>query len=362
MKPFTPPPLPLSGLRWEKFVHLIGPANAEVARFDGLLQSLPNPGVLLSPMETNEAVLSSRIEGTQATLDEVLEYEADPTAKTERGDDIRLILNYRQAMRHSVQSMKEVSLSGRLVKEAHAILLEDVRGHGRDRGNFRKHQVHIGKLGKPIEEASYVPPPPQEIPELFANLEKYIHTEEKDALVQLGIVHAQFEMIHPFADGNGRVGRMIMPLFLLFKGVLTSPMFYLSGYFESHRDQYYAGLQSISRTGDWEGWIGYFLNAVVEQSRENIRKARDIHVLYDAKKERIRSITHSQYSVQALDFLFSFPVFNSVDFVKNSGIPRATALRMLKLLTTKGVIEEVRKGTRGKPSIFIFPKLLAIVK
>lgn len=139
-------------------------------------------------------------------------------------------------------------------------------------------------------------------------------------------------------------------------------MFYLSGYFESHRDQYYAGLQSISRDGDWEGWISYFLNAVVEQSRENIRKARDIHALYDAKKERIRSITHSQYSVQALDFLFSFPVFNSADFVKNSGIPRATALRILKLLATKGVIEEVRKGTRGKPSIFIFPKLLAIVK
>jgi len=331
--PFIPAELPVEKLNWERFVHLIGPAHDEVARFDGLLQSLPNPEVLLSPMETNEAILSSRIEGTQATLDEVLEYEADPTNETEKIEDIHLILNYRKAMRFATKRMNKVSLSGRLIKEAHAMLLENVRGENRDLGNFRMHQVHIGKPGRPIEEASYVPPPPQKIAPLMSNLEKYIHEEEKDTLVQLAIVHAQFEMIHPFADGNGRVGRMIMPLFLLFKNVLSSPMFYISGYFESHRDEYYGGLQGISESGDWEGWICYFLDAVVKQSRENIRKAKDIHTLYNAKKERIRSVTHSQYSVQALDFLFISPVFNSADFVKNSGIPRATALRMLKLLS-----------------------------
>jgi Fic family protein len=183
IKPFIPVSLPLSHLRWENFVHLIGPANAEVARFDGSLQSLPNPQVLLSPLETNEAVLSSKIEGTQATLEEVLRFEADPKAPTQKGTDIDLILNYRGAMRHCIQRMREVSLSGRLIREAHQILLENVRGHNADRGHFRKNQVHIGRPGRPVEEATYVPPPPQNIASLFSNFELYIHSEEKDKLV-----------------------------------------------------------------------------------------------------------------------------------------------------------------------------------
>lgn len=340
---------------------MIGPANAEVARFDGLLQSLPNPQVLLSPLETNEAVLSSKIEGTEASLEDVLRFEAEPESETKKGGDIDLILNYRKAMRHSIRRMGEISLSGRLIKEAHAILLENVRGHNADRGNFRKLQVHIGRPGRPIEEAFYVPPPPQEVDDHFSNLEKYIHGSEKDMLVQLSIIHAQFELIHPFADGNGRVGRMLMPLFLFYKGVLSSPMFYISEYFESHRREYYDGLLGISQHNDWEGWISYFLRAVIEQSKINIQKARDIHRLYDVKKERIRSLTHSQFTIQALDFLFKNPIFNSTDFVAASRIPRATALRILKQLQKGGVIDLVRKGVRAKPALFVFPKLLAVV-
>lgn len=341
-------------------MHLIGKANAEVARFDGLLQGMPNPAVLLSPLSMQEAVLSSRIEGTQATLQEVLEFEADPTQKNKKYDDIQEVLNYRRAMGYAVKEMKKIPLSTRLIRGIHSILLDSVRGENKDRGNFRKIQVHVGKTNK-IEEATYVPPTAQLVPECMSNLEKYFHIEEKDTLVQLAIIHAQFEIIHPFLDGNGRVGRIMMPLFLYHKGVLSSPMFYLSEYFESHRENYYQKLLNVSQNNDWEGWIEYFLGAVVEQSKINIQKAKAIHKLYDDKKNKIVDITHSQFAIKTLDFLFCYPVFTSSQFVKESKIPSRSAARILNELKDGGVIKTVEKGTGKKPATYAFVKLLAVV-
>jgi Fic family protein len=360
MKPFIPHKLPLEKLNWEKFVHLIGKANAEVARFDGLLQSMPNPAVLLSPLSTQEAVLSSRIEGTQATIQEVLEFEADPKQKTKKYDDIQEVLNYRRAMGYAVKEMKHIPLSSRLVKGIHAILLSSVRGENKDRGNFRKIQVHIGKSNK-IEEATYIPPAPQNVPEFMSNLEKYFHYDEKDALTQLAIIHAQFEIIHPFMDGNGRVGRILMPIFLYDKGILSSPMFYLSAYFESHRTEYYKRLLNISKENNWESWIDYFLNAVTEQSKINIEKAKAIHKLYDDKKNKIVELTHSQFAIKALDFLFCYPVFTSSQFIKDSKIPARSAARILNELKSGGVLKVLERGAGKKPGIFAFSKLLVIV-
>jgi Fic family protein len=360
MKPYKPKQLPLEKINWEKFVHLIGGANAEVARFDGLLQSMPNPAVLLSPLTTQEAVLSSKIEGTKATLQEVLEYEAQPKKETEKYHDIQEILNYRRATSHAVKNMDKLSLSVRLIKEVHNILLDSVRGQSKDRGNFRRVQVHIGKSNK-IEEATYIPPSAQNLPELMSNLEKYIHSGEKDALVQLAIVHAQFEMIHPFMDGNGRVGRIIMPLFLYHKKVLTSPMFYLSAYFEAHREEYYKRLLYVSKENDWEAWIEYFLEGVMVQSRKNIEKAKAIHSLYDVKKDRISELTRSRYSIKALDYLFCFPIFTSTQFIKDSGIPRRTAIRIMNELSRGQVTKVIAKGSGKSPSTYIFPKLIKIV-
>ncbi len=360
MKPYVPNKLPLEKINWEKFVHLIGSANAETARFDGLLQSMLNPAVLLSPLTTQEAVLSSKIEGTKATLQEVLEYEAQPEKETEKYHDIQEILNYRRATSHAIENMNKLSLSTRLIKEVHSILLDSVRGQGHDRGNFRKLQVHIGKSHN-IEEATYVPPIASEVPEFMSNLEKYIHSEEKDYLVQLAIVHAQFEMIHPFMDGNGRVGRIIMPLFLYHKKILSSPMFYLSAYFEAHREEYYKRLLYVSKENDWESWIEYFLNAIIAQSRINIDKARAIHKLYDAKKERIVNLTHSQYATKTLDYLFCSPVFTSSQFYQRSGVSAKTAPRILKVLKDGGVLKVISKGKGRKPTTYTFPKLLNIV-
>ena len=360
MKPFKPKLLPPERLNWEKFVNLVGKANAEVARFDGLLQSMPNPAVLLSPLTTQEAVLSSKIEGTRATLQEVLEFEADPLKETEKYNDIKEILNYREAMNYAVREIEKVSFTSRLIRNIHNILLNSVRGQNKDQGNFRRIQVHIGKSNK-IEEASYVPPICGDIPDLMNNLQKYAHYEEKDALVQLAIIHAQFEIIHPFMDGNGRVGRILMPIFLYFKKVLSSPMFYLSAYFEMNREEYYKRLLNVSQNGDWDGWIIYFLNAVAEQSRKNIEKAKAIHKLYDFKKGRIDELTHSRFGFKTLDFIFSYPVFTSTQFIKLSKISKNTAMRILSELEKGGVLKVIERGSGKRPTTYAFIKLLSIV-
>lgn len=352
INPFTPCKLPLEHLDWMRFVHLIGKANAEVARFDGLLRSLPNPVVLLSPMETNEAVLSSRIEGTKATLEEVYRFEASPKELEEKRDDIQEVLNYRTAMRFTIQEMGKIPFSTRLLKDAHRILLEGVRGRNKDPGNFRSGQVQVG---------NYYPPAAGDVPRYMSDLDKYMHYDEKDSLVQLAIVHAQFEIIHPFWDGNGRTGRILLPLFLCHKKVLSSPMFYLSAYFEMRRDEYYDRLLAISQKNDWEGWIIYFLEAVIEQSKKNIEKAQAIHALYDRKKERIVELTHSQFAIRALDFLFSNPYFTGAQFLKESRIPKTSVSRMLSLLSKGEVIRLITQASGRHPSLYIFPKLLSII-
>lgn len=357
-KNYTPKNLPLQSIKWEFFVHLIGKANAEIGRFDALLQNIPNPNILLSPLTTNEAVLSSRIEGTQATLKEVLEFEANPQKKTKKYDDIQEVINYRKALKTAIVEVDKLSLSTRVIKKAHEILLQGVRGENKDRGNFRRGQVFIGKLGASIEQATYIPPSAEKIADLMSNLEKYINAEEKDLLVQLAIVHAQFEMIHPFMDGNGRIGRMIMPLFLYFKKAIIYPSFYLSEYLESHRDEYYKALLDISQNDNWEGWIAFFLQAVIEQSRKNITKAKEIMKLYEQKKERVSELTKSQYSIKIIDTLFMMPIFKSNVFIRISKIPQASAMRYIRILEQNNVISSDQKE---RYKTYFFNKLLKIV-
>jgi Fic family protein len=359
--PFVPDTLPLASIDWVRFISLIGQANAEIARYDGILQSIPNPKVLLSPLTTNEAVLSSKIEGTQASLEEVLAFEASPDIKNEKYHDIQEILNYRSAMNHAVKWIDKKPITLNLIKEIHGILLDSVRGKDKARGEFRKGQNYIGKPGSKIEDAMYIPPDPLLLMDHLYNFEKYIHYDEKDRLVQLAIIHAQFEIIHPFLDGNGRLGRILMPLFLFEKKVLQSPMFYISEYFEKNRSEYYAHLRAISDERDWNSWIEFFLKAVVEQAKINSAKAREILNLYELKKEKVVEATHSEYSIKTLDTLFKKPVFTTADFVKISGIPLATAKRILSKLKEKKIISSIEAGSGRKGELFIFNKLLKIV-
>lgn len=357
-KAFKPHKLPLENLDWIKFVRYIGSANRAIAKFDGFLQGIPNARVLLSPLITKEAVLSSRIEGTQATLEDVLAFEANPQKRTDKYKDIQEIINYREAMTMAVDKLNELPLSGRLIKEIHKVLLAGARGHGKNPGNFRTGSVFIGNQDIGIEGASYIPPEPQEIADYFTDFEKYIHYDEKDFLVQLAIVHAQFEIIHPFWDGNGRTGRILMPLFLYYKKVLSSPMFYLSEYFELNRDAYYDNLQNISKNNDWESWISFFLVAVEKQSIKNIEKVKEILNLYNELKEKVVDIPTPKNAIKVLDFLFSMPFFDSRDFVKQTGIKKDSMFRILRFLSGKKIISDDKKQ-RNKA--YFFDRLIGII-
>jgi Fic family protein len=362
MKPYIPELLPLKSLNWVDFIHLIGQANRQLAHYDGILRGIPNPAVFLSPLTTQEAVLSSRIEGTQATLEEVLEYEALPKKDAPRQQDILEILNYRNALDYAVGYLQKKPLSINLVREIHSILLDSVRGKNKARGQFRTTQNYIGRPGTPIEQASYIPPPPEKVMELLSNLEKYINSEEKDPLVQLAIVHAQFESIHPFLDGNGRVGRILIPLFLMEKKLLGSPVFYISAYLEAHRDTYYDRLSAITKENTWEEWITFFLSAVVEQARSNAEKAVGILKLYNDMKEKIAEITHSQYAIRVLDILFQRPYFSGADFVKRLAVPKTSAVRILNQLEGSGILAVLQEGSGKRTSLMQFTRLTEILK
>lgn len=342
-----PPPQ----LDWQKLIPLLGPANASLARYDGLLEGIPNPAVLLSPLSSQEAVLSSRIEGTQATLAEVLEFEADAEASTlpqERRDDIREVQNYRQAMRQAVELLDT--------------LLSGVRGNDKAPGEFRKIPNWIGPRGCTIEDARFVPISADKLDAAMGSWESFIHAEFPDRLVRLAIVHAEFESLHPFLDGNGRIGRMVLPLFLWQAGILRMPYFYLSAYFEANKDSYVERLLAISRDGDWTGWCRYFLEAVQAQAIQNQERATQILALYESLKPAVQEATHSQYAVAALDWIFSTPTFRATDFEKHAGIPVPTAKRILRLLENAEILAVIREASGRRPRVLCLEQLLAVAE
>jgi len=274
---------------------------------------VPNAEVLLSPLTTQEAVLSSRIEGTQATLGEVLKFEAgEEPEHPSRRLDIHEIINYRQALKTAEEKLKTKPFNLNLLLELHSILLDSVRGRDKGRGQFRTIQNWIGAPGSTIDTAAYVPPEPTRFLDLLDNWEKYYHMERPDPLVQLAMVHAQFEIIHPFVDGNGRLGRILIPLFLHEKGILGRPIYYLSEYLDAHRTEYIEHLRALDKQdGAWNRWIEFFLVALTEQAKLNAAKARKMIDLYEEKKAKVINLTRSQYAVPLLDALFEKPVLRS---------------------------------------------------
>ncbi len=358
MEPYVPRQLPLQDLDYRRLIGKIGPANAALARYDGLLQSVINPGVMLSPLTNREAVLSSKIEGTQATVDEVLEFEAGLDFEGEKAKDIQEVVNYRRTLVLASEQLAERPITLSLVRQMHAVLMDSVRGAGKTPGEFRRDQNWIGPVGCTIEQATFVPPSPLQLLDHLQAWESYIVSNDFDLLVQVAVVHAQFELIHPFKDGNGRIGRLFIPLFLYQKRALGSPMFYLSEYLEEHRELYYARLQGISRDGDWTGWVEFFLEAITAQARANTERVREIQALYERMKQQITALTRSQYAITVLDTLFHKPVFQSSDFVQRSGIPKQTALPFLRALRDAGVLHTLREASGSRSTIFAFRELV----
>ena len=362
MIPFVPRPLPRDDLDWGELVPLIARANRAIARYDGIVQGLVNPSVLLSPLAAREAVLSSMIEGTQTTLEELLEFEADPRQDAgPRYDDIREVMSYRLAMSAAVEELVKRPLSLTLLLRSHSILMDSVRGRDKRRGEFRREQNWIGPPNTPLENATYVPPPYAALAGLLDNFERYLHADERDRLVQVALVHGQFELIHPFLDGNGRVGRMLIPLFLFAAQVISTPAFYMSAYLEAHRDEYYDRLRRLSRADDVQGWVGFFLGAMIAQAEEDSEKARRILVIYDQMKARVAELTRSQFAIRALDILFDHPIFSTPQFVARSGVPKGSAVRILSALASGGILRVIRPGLKRRPAIYAFSDLLEVV-
>lgn len=364
MKPYIPDKLPLENINWAQHIPALGQAHAAIGRYDGILQSIVNPNLLLSPLTTNEAVLSSRIEESQATLEDVLEYDADPTEILEERKyaDIMEVVNYRKAIAYATEKLNTHPLTLNVIKDIHGILLDSVRGRNKNPGEFRRIQNYIGTPGASIEQATFVPPSPELVMPSLDNWEKYIHYDEKDVLVQLAVVKAQFEIIHPFLDGNGRIGRLLIPLFLYAKNKLSSPMFYLSAYLESNRDTYYQKLRAVSEKKDWDGWISFFLEAVIEQAEDNISKAKAIHALYEKMKKQIPEITNSQFAISATDALFAAPNLTTASFIKKSEIPKASAIRIIGKLRENGILIKIRKSRGRRSAWYSFEELVEIIK
>ncbi len=317
---------PPKNLDWERLQLLIGPAHSALGEFKGLLDVMPNPHTLLVPLTVQEAVLTNRIEGTEVTLGEVLKYEAEGNRVGEKVSEIKEVLNYRNAVLHTVNRMDELPLCGRLLKEAHAILMEGVRGTNKDPGNYKRIPNFIGAPGCTKETAKFIPMTPDKLEDGMTKWEKFLNSNGRwDMLVQLAIAHAEFEALHPFLDGNGRIGRMLVPLFLLERKILNSPDFYISEYLEAKREVYYDHLLAVSQDDDWTGWCAFFLKALTAQARENTRKARSIMELYEKRKSWISKKTSSRYAIQTLDFIFAQPVFSISDIAKGLKISRTTA-------------------------------------
>lgn len=360
MKPFEPEPLPPAEIDWMPLLPLLGKANRAIATFDGLLYGIPNPDVLLSPLTTQEAVLSSKIEGTQADFEDVLLFEAgEEPEEPARKEDVREILNYRKALNLSVSLMKERPFCLATLLKLHEVLLDSVRGYNKARGRIRTTQNWIGPQGCTLEEASFVPPSPLGLQDHLNLWEAYWHAEEQDILAQLAVIHAQFEILHPFLDGNGRVGRMVIPLFLYERGVLSRPCFYLSAYFEENRDDYIAHLRALGSLGSWGGWCAFFLKGIVKQAEENTRKAKAIHDLYEDLKKRVLDLTHSQYAIPLLDYTFQRPIFRSNEVAKLEHMPSSPMVStLLKTLREHGILKTLRKGAGRRPHILALHELI----
>jgi len=365
MEPFIPSRLPLdmSHWNWETLTNKVSLASASLAYYNGILQSMINPAIFLSPLETKEAIFSSRIEGTVTTLDEVLKFEADLKPENEsKQKDIIEVLNYRVATRYAKEWLdRSLPFTLPMVCSIQKDLISGVRGKDKKPGEIRKEQVWIGPQKCKIEDATYVPPEPLVLRDYLDNLFAFIETDKPETMIQTAILHAQFEIIHPFMDGNGRTGRILIPLFLWYKKRLTSPMFYISEYLDENRDEYVGNLLSISQNNEWEKWILFFLDAIEVQARKNAEKANQVLSLYNQMKDLVATITNSPFGIKILDTLFSMPIFRSTDFRKISGLNQQTTFRIITRFKKEGILTTIKEPAGRSPEILLFEKLYNLI-
>ncbi|MFW6110264.1 MAG: Fic family protein [Patescibacteria group bacterium] len=353
MNPHKPNKLPVE-LDFSKFARSLSNAQYSLGRLDGLQKTLLNPNLLLAPLTTKEAAVSSKIEGTQSTVSDIFLYEAGE--KTEHRDIIEVV-NYKRAVLYAIEQLKKKPLNLNLIKDLHRILLENARRHGTP-GEFRKEQVWIGERDAPIEEATYLPPRWETIPEHMSNLEKYVNSQKEDVLVQAALAHYQFEAIHPFYDGNGRIGRLLIPLILYSQEKISQPILYMSGYFEKNRNKYTEALHNVDETDDYESWISFFMEATAIQAEETQKLIENILSLHQVTMQEFEN-SKSPYIPRLIDFLFKKPIFRTSDVVDEIGAHRSTVTRLLDKLIERNTLDELKIG--GRKRVFAFRNLLRIL-
>lgn len=326
---------------------LLSKADVGLGRLDGVVKVIPDPDFFVAMYVRREAVLSSQIEGTQSTLEDLLEVELEPKSR-ERYGDVGDIINYVAAMRYGLQRLDELPLSLRLIREIHAELLQDGRGAHATPGEFRTSQNWIGPPGASLQRATFVPPPASDMKQALSDFEEYLHAEAGGSqLVQIGLAHAQFETIHPFLDGNGRVGRLLITFLLVRAGILRRPLLYLSYYFKLHRTEYYDRLTAVRRRGDWEGWLRFFLQGVAVTAEEAGDTAERIFALRERHRALVMEETGTN-GLKLLSTLFQRPLVNVNLVAADVDVTFPTANRLVAKFEELGILEEVTGQRRSR--------------
>ncbi|HEX9734353.1 MAG TPA: Fic family protein, partial [Thermoanaerobaculia bacterium] len=355
---FVPDPLP-PPIQWSaELAARLSEADRAIGRLAGEGRRLPNPHLLIRPFVRREAVLSSRIEGTQATLGELLAAEAG--AAVERSpEDLREVGNYVVALEHGVQRLHDLPLSLRLVRELHEVLMRGVRGDAATPGEFRRSQNWIGSPGGTPADATYVPPPADRLLECLGPWETFLHDVSLPALVHAALVHSQFEAIHPFLDGNGRVGRLLITLLLVERGVLPTPLLFLSAFFEATREEYYARLLAVTEKGEWDEWLAYFLTGVAQQAMDALDRIRRIDDLLARWREPLAKAP-SRLPEQALELFTENPYWTVTKLAERLGVAFTTAQRTIDRLASEGIVELVSETRRNR--VYRAPAILEILE
>lgn len=358
---FVPPPLPPEPpVRMGKLYRLLEEASRAIGRLDGVTSILPDTPLFLYMYIRKEALLSSQIEGTQSSLSDLLLFETEEAPGVPL-DDVQEVSNYVAAMNHGLARIREgFPISLRLMREIHEILLATGRGSAKQPGEFRRSQNWIG--GTRPGNAVFVPPPPEQVPDLMSDLERFIHadTPEIPALIKAGLVHVQFETIHPFLDGNGRLGRLLITFLLCAQGILKEPILYLSLYFKTHRRHYYDLLQQVRERGDWEAWLAFFMEGIAETSVQAADAAREILNLFDADRDRIEGLGRPAASaLRVHQLLQQKPIIAIPDAAQRLGISAPTIAKSVHHLERLGILREITGRQRRR--LFAYDGYLQIL-
>lgn len=345
---FIPTPLPPEPplLFDEELVEVAQAASESVGRLDGISETLPDPDLFVAMYVRKEAVLSSQIEGTQSSLEDVLEFEAGLEPE-DQPRDVEEVFNHVRALNHGLRRLEELPLSLRLLREIHGVLMEGVRGGERSPGEFRTSQNWIGPQGTSLQDAVFVPPPPHEMIQALGNLEVYLHEGRPD-LISAGVAHCQFETIHPFLDGNGRMGRLLITFLLCERGVLRRPLLYLSHYLRRHRQEYYERLMTVRERGDWEGWLKFFLRGVAEVAEEGAETARRVTDLRARHQALLQDRVRGTHKYEFLDLLLRNPYVTARFVEDRLDVSYNTANSLIRRFLDAGILEEITDRPRNR--------------